>query len=329
LCEYEIMKESEAYNKLISSFDAKRFAHAYIISGCSKKKGIEFAKNVMEHILVSTVADEARKDIVREKVQDRTALDAFWIEPENKSRSISIDQIREFLDDVYKTSYNHGWKVAVFVDADRLRQGAGNAFLKTLEEPPDRCVFFLIVENIRSLLPTIISRCQTIMIDAEDEVDENFEFYREVVDILVENRSETPAARLVSAMTIAKLFDDLFGKIKKDMVKMESNLASDEVVESEKKVIDARAEAMFKEKRAAIMKFLFSFYRDMFVLSLGSDESMIINKAFIDDIKLYLNGRTDKGIMLDMRCLENINSMMELNVRPIQALRKGFSEMRV
>jgi len=69
------------------------------------------------------------------------------------------------------------------------------------------------------------------------------------------------------------------------MLKQESNLASDEVVDSEKRVIDARAEAMFKEKRAAIMKFLFTFYRDMFVLKLGCDEEFVINKNFLSEIK--------------------------------------------
>jgi len=321
------MKEIDAYNKLISSFDEGRFAHAYILSGCSKKTSIEFAKKILEHILASTIEDAKQKELVKQKVQDRTALDAFWIEPENKSRSISIDQVRFLLNDVYMTSYNHGWKVAVFVDADRLGQGAGNAFLKTLEEPPDRCVFFLIVENIRTLLPTIISRCQTVMIDANDEVDENAELYSEAVDILVGNRPMNSSVRMISAMTIAKLFDDLFGKIKKDMVKLESHLASDEVVESEKKVIDARAEAMFKEKRSAIMKFLFSFYRDMFVLSLGCDEDFVINKKFLKEIKFYLEGRTEQSIQRDMKVLENINTMMESNVRPIQALRQGFSGM--
>jgi DNA polymerase-3 subunit delta' len=321
------MKEIDAYNKLISSFDEERFAHAYILSGCSKKTSIEFSKKILEHILVSTIEDLKQKEIVRQKVQNRTALDAFWIEPENKSRSISIDQVRVLLDNVYKTSYNHGWKVAVFVDADRLGQGAGNAFLKTLEEPPDRCVFFLIVENIRSLLPTIISRCQTVMIDAADEVDENAELYREVVDILVGNRPINSHVRMISAMTIAKLFDDLFGKIKKDMVKQESSLASDEVVESDKKIVDARAEAMFKEKRIAIMKFLFSFYRDMFVLRQGCDEEFVINQVFLGEIKSYLEGRTEQSIMKDMKTLENINTMMESNVRPIQALRHGFSGM--
>jgi DNA polymerase III subunit delta' len=321
------MKEIDAYNKLISSFDEGRFAHAYIVSGCNKATCIDFTKKVLEHILSSTIDDEAHKAFVRQKVQDRTAPDAFWIEPENKSRSISIDQVRELLNNVYMTSYNHGWKVAVFIDADRLGQGAGNAFLKTLEEPPERCVFFLIAENIRTLLPTIISRCQTVMLDVDDETDDNYELYGEIVDILVGHRPVNSASRLISAMTIAKLFDDLFGKIKKDMVKQESNLASDEVVDSEKRVIDARAEAMFKEKRAAIMKFLFTFYRDMFVLKLGCDEEFVINKNFLSEIKFYIDGMTEQSIRRDMDILENINTMMEANVRPIQALRQGFSGM--
>lgn len=317
------MKESEAYNSLISSFDSGRMAHAYIISGCGKDKAVNFVERMIGYILSSD--DENKREHIFHQVHTRRALDAYWIEPENKSRSISIAQIRDLLDDLYKTSYNQGWKAAAFVDADRLGQGAGNAFLKTLEEPPDRCVFFLIVDNIRSLLPTIISRCQTVNIDADDNGDGNDALYEEAVSILMNNRPVVPAARLVSAMTVAKLFDDFFNRIKKEMIKEEAADGADTV---DKNIIDARAEAMYKEKRNAIMKFLFSFYRDMYVL-LADPHACIINKRFENEVRTYMEGRSAKSIMHDMSVLENINGMMEANVRPIQALRAGFSRMKL
>jgi len=52
--------------------------------------------------------------------------------------------------------------VAVIVDGDKIRTEAANALLKTIEEPPDRSILILLVENLANVLPTIISRCQIV-----------------------------------------------------------------------------------------------------------------------------------------------------------------------
>lgn len=53
-------------------------------------------------------------------------------------------------------------KVAVVNDADTMNDVTANALLKTLEEPPDGAVLFLIASNLDSVLPTIRSRCQLV-----------------------------------------------------------------------------------------------------------------------------------------------------------------------
>ncbi len=53
-------------------------------------------------------------------------------------------------------------KIAVIDDADLMNDPAANALLKTLEEPPDGAILFLIASNPDALLPTIRSRCQMI-----------------------------------------------------------------------------------------------------------------------------------------------------------------------
>lgn len=53
-------------------------------------------------------------------------------------------------------------KVAIVDDADTMTEAGANSFLKTLEEPPDRAVLFLIASNLDALLPTIRSRCQLV-----------------------------------------------------------------------------------------------------------------------------------------------------------------------
>ena len=53
-------------------------------------------------------------------------------------------------------------KVAIVDDADTMNEASANAFLKTLEEPPDRAILILIASNLDALLPTIRSRCQLV-----------------------------------------------------------------------------------------------------------------------------------------------------------------------
>jgi DNA polymerase III subunit delta' len=60
-----------------------------------------------------------------------------------------------------KSAWGRG-KYAILDDADDLNAGSANSFLKTLEEPPPRSVFFLIGTSAERQLATVISRCQVI-----------------------------------------------------------------------------------------------------------------------------------------------------------------------
>jgi DNA polymerase-3 subunit delta' len=51
-------------------------------------------------------------------------------------------------------------KIFIIEGADRMTDDTPHAFLKTLEEPPDRTVMILILEGIRALPATVLSRCQ-------------------------------------------------------------------------------------------------------------------------------------------------------------------------
>jgi DNA polymerase-3 subunit delta' len=55
-------------------------------------------------------------------------------------------------------------RVIVIGGADRFTPEAASAMLKTLEEPPPASCFVLLVVNGRAVLPTIVSRCQTLFL---------------------------------------------------------------------------------------------------------------------------------------------------------------------
>ena len=70
-----------------------------------------------------------------------------------------MDQMRDLMHTVHLKPTAAEFKVGVVVAADRLNPQAGNAFLKTLEEPPDKSILLLLTTEPQRILETILSRC--------------------------------------------------------------------------------------------------------------------------------------------------------------------------
>lgn len=76
--------------------------------------------------------------------------------------SILVDAIRDLEKEANFLPYEANARIFLIDDADKMNDAAANALLKTLEEPADSTYIFLITSRPTALLPTIISRCQTI-----------------------------------------------------------------------------------------------------------------------------------------------------------------------
>ena len=71
-----------------------------------------------------------------------------------------IDDIRDLRDRVRYAPTQIRIKFYIIDEAHQITGAAANAFLKTLEEPPDHAKFILATTDPEELLPTIVSRCQ-------------------------------------------------------------------------------------------------------------------------------------------------------------------------
>ncbi len=71
-----------------------------------------------------------------------------------------VEEIREIRDKVHFQPAQNRRKVYIIDEAHMLTREASNAFLKTLEEPPEHVIFILCTTEADRLLPTILSRCQ-------------------------------------------------------------------------------------------------------------------------------------------------------------------------
>jgi len=96
--------------------------------------------------------------------------DVFFLEPEEDSKVIKIDQIRNFVHKISLTAGIAKYKVALVRPAEAMNKAAANALLKTLEEPAGDTYIILSSTEPARLLATIRSRCQQYIIRSADSL---------------------------------------------------------------------------------------------------------------------------------------------------------------
>lgn len=78
----------------------------------------------------------------------------------NAAANNSVDDIRAIIDQVRIPPQLGKYKVIILDEVHMLSQAAGNALLKTLEEPPSYVIFILATTEKHKIMQTILSRCQ-------------------------------------------------------------------------------------------------------------------------------------------------------------------------
>ena len=84
---------------------------------------------------------------------------------------IPVDDARRLPEFFSKAPASAPWRVAIVDSVDDMNPNAANALLKTLEEPPERGILFLISHAPGGLLPTIRSRCRKLRFHGWAEAD--------------------------------------------------------------------------------------------------------------------------------------------------------------
>ena len=97
-----------------------------------------------------------------------THADVRLVVPEGLS--ISVAEMRALVQTAARRPTGGRWQVVIIEDADRLTEGAANALLKAVEEPPARTVFLLCApsDHPDDVPVTIRSRCRLIALRTPD-----------------------------------------------------------------------------------------------------------------------------------------------------------------
>lgn len=140
------------------------------------------------------------------------AADFHGIEPESKSRRILVEQIRELESSLRMRATRARMKFGVIYEADRLMPQAANAFLKTLEEPPDHSLLILVTALPEALLDTIRSRCMEIQLRPATTITLTIEEAKLLAEL--GRIVEADGFSVVAALKLARAFQETLGKVR-------------------------------------------------------------------------------------------------------------------
>ncbi len=301
------MRVDDTFQMVKRAIDRGRPAHGYLIIGPVRGVAMELAVRILQVLFCkSDHAPCGSCDSCRHVVE-RIEADIHWVFPEKKSRVISAEQIREkLINEVTKTSFSGGWKAGVLVGADRLNESSANAFLKTLEEPPEKTLFLLLSDAPQQLLPTIVSRCQRIDLDEVRELGEPWK--SRVIETLASPLLGKPLEGLAMSNVLFSVLDDIKRKAEQ-LVKDEA--LNDSKVDDDDEVFDAKVSARYRELRTDFLLTLLRWFRDLFVLKAGGDSTLVFNRAKLDVLKERAARLTLAQVLYNLHAVEELARQME------------------
>lgn len=193
----DVIGQEHITTTLKNEIIAGRVAHAYLFSG-TRGTGKTTCAKILSKALNCTDLQEGEPCNVCEncrRIDSGLSLDVM---EQDAATNNKVDDIRDLIDEVQYPPQEGKYKVYILDEAHMLTMGAVNAFLKTLEEPPENTVFILATTDPQKLPITILSRCQRFEFRRIKASDIEARL-REIVDekgILADNRSLGLIARV-------------------------------------------------------------------------------------------------------------------------------------
>jgi DNA polymerase III subunit delta' len=311
------VKTESALAYLKSSLDAERMAHSWLIVGPPKGQAGGLAQSFLQLLLCTGADAPCGACPACNQVADRKHPDVLWIEPQLKSRRISVDRIRfEVHPFMRQTSFIGGWKACVISAADRLSEDAANVLLKTLEEPPRKSVFMLVTDRPQYLLPTVISRCRRLDLAPAEAVEDD-EWAARTREILNSEGSDAAGrAMLVARMTglLKEMKDEAREQVEEEL--------GEESIDDE--ILDARVSARHIEMRTAVIREIVLWQRDILLLACGGQEDVIYHNAELGTLMQESRRLKPAEALSRLETVETMRRHLERNIPEETAISAAF-----
>jgi len=247
----------------------------------------------------------------------QTHPDVLVIPPDPPQMMIKVDQVRHVNAAIRYKPAAARKRVFVFSDAAFMKEAA-NALLKSLEEPPEYGVIFLLTRNPGELLPTVRSRCAGFTLDAlpVDEIESYL--IRARPDGTVEQRRL--AARLSGGALGRALSIDLeqYVAARKDaLVLLRSAVIGNDHSDLFRVTETYRGGVEGKEKTDKLLAAIYSLLRDAMALISGTPE-LVRNTDIAAELKSMAGAVDFNWLAQAARQVGQVQSGMRRNLlRPL------------
>ena len=208
-----------------------------------------------------------------------------------------VDYVREIRDEIIFTPATEGVKVYIIDEVHMLSEGAFNALLKTLEEPPAKVMFILATTEMRKVPATILSRCQRFDFRRiqNSKIASRLKYISENEDIVLDDDAAELIAKISQggmrdAISLLELCAGDRERVTKDDVRDTAGVFGREIAVSTvraisekdcEKILDIVSEVYTSSKDIAVfMSDIISFYRDMTVQKALSLKSLSESTLF-------------------------------------------------
>jgi DNA polymerase III subunit delta' len=310
-----------ALEYLRRAHELNRLAHAYLITGPPQS-----GKELLAANLASLVNGTPAGDVLTPK-----ARDVFVARPESKSRRIVIEQIRDLEHALQMRATNGRRKVAIISNADRLQPQAANAFLKTLEEPPNNSLLLLLTALPEALPETILSRCIAIPLASDRRRKPTIEEGKLVK--LLQQTARQQGWTIQFAYRLAQDFQSLLRELREaardqtdEALKQEQVRYKDTTdgawLDDREEYYKALTESLYLEQRGALVETLFAWWTDVLRASNG-----VASRNFADATKdtAALAARfSSPEILKRLRYLEDLRDQLNRNTHEALAIEVAF-----
>lgn len=155
----DVIGQEHIVRTLKNQIENNNVGHAYLFCGTRGTGKTSTAKIFSRAVNCTNLHNdepcnecENCREILKDKTMDVVEIDA--------ASNNSVDDIRELRENVKYSPAKAKYKVYIIDEVHMLSQGAFNALLKTLEEPPSYVIFILATTEPHKIPATILSRCQ-------------------------------------------------------------------------------------------------------------------------------------------------------------------------
>lgn len=319
----DIIGQDSAVKVLVEQLKSHRVSHAFLFigkDGIGKKRlALEFARALF---CSAEKADACGSCLSCKKVLHQNHPDIRLVEID-EGNNIKIEQIRELQQEIAYKPYESDRKVFIIDQADKMTVQAANSLLKTLEEPPSYALIVLLAEEIDSLLPTVISRCQKIQLNKlpQKEIKKKLEEEGVAVD-----RAEVIASMADGSLgrALALLEDEEFLNRRKELYSILYNLDKMDTVDLFKQ---ADKLTVYLNNGLPLFELILSLFRDIILYNQGNN-NRIVNSDFLDDIKVMGNKYKIEELIGIVNLTNTINAYIKANVKKDLALQNLLLKIR-